>query len=609
MFHKCIVILCAGLFLAACNTRISPVIVTETVALQSQTEPEICALEGTVDMLDIIANQKVDLWGQCQQLQQVDTLVLVLDALEQHFKAAEFTPSQLDALLYYLRTYSYFGQFEEVHETVWAKLDASLTLLSQQPFFMEKTESARRLQEHYVVALYRFYYQAPFHTKLAPHLNNLALLLASYDDATLSGGSQQAQYSAWETLRAISFLAYEGRLNGEVAAQFNANTRLTRALTDFAMQLTQADWRFEHALWSLAYVHILMEEDAANQLDEQVWQWLSQAEFLSHQQAQSHYSLNYLANSYRAQDNCDNEFKGRCFIPSLEQALPIKHQCDDSLFILAEQMTTVQLEESCVQLLSQQADFHQILATNNQPVANDHNQSLRVVIFDDYSSYNRYGQMTFNIQTNNGGMYIEGNPSDPDNQATFYSFEAFWLRPQLSVWNLNHEYVHYLDGRFSKYGGFGHFPDKLVWWSEGMGEYISKREENPRAFKLLHETKRDNWLSLRAIFDTQYGDGSEQIYQWSYLAVRFLSEHSPTELQSLSQYLKTDFFLGYEQALTRLASTQQEEFELWLQAHNERYVKPNTTINAINRKQYRYLYRSYLQPAHLTNTIKHRHNL
>ena len=125
----------------------------------------------------------------------------------------------------------------------------------------------------------------------------------------------------------------------------------------------------------------------------------------------------------------------------------------------------------------------------------------------------------------------------------------------------------------------------------------------------MHETKPENWLSLRTIFDTKYGDGSEQIYQWSYLAVRFLAEQHRAELHALSQSLKTDFFTGYDQALTRLALTQQQGFELWLQAQNARYIQPKTANDVINRKEYRYLYRSYLRPENLPNTDTHRHNL
>ncbi len=42
------------------------------------------------------------------------------------------------------------------------------------------------------------------------------------------------------------------------------------------------------------------------------------------------------------------------------------------------------------------------------------------------------------------------------------------------IWNLNHEYTHYLDGRYDTYGDFSAgqtVPD--IWWIEGFAEYVS----------------------------------------------------------------------------------------------------------------------------------------
>jgi microbial collagenase len=54
--------------------------------------------------------------------------------------------------------------------------------------------------------------------------------------------------------------------------------------------------------------------------------------------------------------------------------------------------------------------------------------------------------------------------------------------------------VHYLDGRFVKYDTYGHFPSHLVWWSEGLAEYISKGDNSVKALKLLAKT--DNKVAV-----------------------------------------------------------------------------------------------------------------
>ena len=53
----------------------------------------------------------------------------------------------------------------------------------------------------------------------------------------------------------------------------------------------------------------------------------------------------------------------------------------------------------------------------------------------------------YGIDTNNGGMYLEGDPAAAGNQPRFIAYEAEWVRPAFQIWNLNHEYTHYLDGR------------------------------------------------------------------------------------------------------------------------------------------------------------------
>lgn len=47
----------------------------------------------------------------------------------------------------------------------------------------------------------------------------------------------------------------------------------------------------------------------------------------------------------------------------------------------------------------------------------------------------------------------KGDPSDPDNQARFIAYRAEWL-DGFAVWNLCHEYSHYLDGRYTIQGTF-----------------------------------------------------------------------------------------------------------------------------------------------------------
>ncbi|MFP3454626.1 collagenase, partial [Bacillus sp. SIMBA_154] len=75
-------------------------------------------------------------------------------------------------------------------------------------------------------------------------------------------------------------------------------------------------------------------------------------------------------------------------------------------------------------------------ATENIPVADDYNRFLYVNIFDSSDDYSKYAKAIFGINTNNGGMYLEGDPSDTDNEANFVAYEASYAKADHFVWNL-----------------------------------------------------------------------------------------------------------------------------------------------------------------------------
>jgi len=131
-----------------------------------------------------------------------------------------------------------------------------------------------------------------------------------------------------------------------------------------------------------------------------------------------------------------------------------RHQCGSTLKIRYQGiLTDDKLTGICEKLGQQELKFHQMMRTNpDTPVANDRNTDLEIVIFKSSTDYQNYAGEFFNIDTDNGGMYLEGTPSTPGNQARFIAYQATWLAPQFVVWNLEHEYVHYLDGRFAYSG-------------------------------------------------------------------------------------------------------------------------------------------------------------
>ena len=252
-------------------------------------------------------------------------------------------------------------------------------------------------------------------------------------------------------------------------------------------------------------------------------------------------------------DDC--EVYGICgFEAEMEASvLAIRHGCGDTVTIRAQNLEPYDLDKACALLDAQQAYFHRRLRTGDTPVPDDLNSSLEVVVFADSTDYGTYSTVFFGNDTNNGGIYLEGDPSDPGNTARIIAYVATWLddRP---VWNLEHEHVHYLDGRFNLHGSFRDYQvatHHTVWWAEGLAEYISMRNDNPTAVDI----GRTGDVKLSEVFPVVYGDGSTMVYRWSYLAVRFMFERHRDVVDTLLGYVRTGDYDAYRTHLIEEVGT------------------------------------------------------
>ncbi|MCG9739249.1 M9 family metallopeptidase [Shewanella insulae] len=243
--------------------------------------------------------------------------------------------------------------------------------------------------------------------------------------------------------------------------------------------------------------------------------------------------------------------------------LSIHYSCSDTIKIRAQQLTDPELQASCDLMGDEEGLFHQILATGGEPVADDFNEDLQVNIFDSYDDYDAYAGIIFGISTDNGGMYLEGTPSEPDNQARFIAHEATWT-DDILVWNLRHEYVHYLDGRFNLYGAFNYFDidtGKSVWWAEGLAEYISHQNRYDEAVDI----GRSQEFSLSEILANTYDSGTDRVYRWGYLAVRFLFEQHRSDVDALLVHARagdTTAWLSYID--NTIGTSYDAEWNSWL---------------------------------------------
>ena len=258
----------------------------------------------------------------------------------------------------------------------------------------------------------------------------------------------------------------------------------------------------------------------------------------------------------------------------LSEVLTRTHTCSETLIIRSQNLTPEQVDDACNMLGAQEARFHSLFGTLKSPVADDNNLSMRANVYQSRDDYIHYVTAHFNVPNDNGGMYLEGHPDQVGNQAEFVAYQR-----NGEVWNLGHEYVHYLDGRFNLYGSFcdslhdSHsapeycpFPTPayphLVWWSEGIAEYIVKGDKNDEAVKI----GQSGDYPLSELFNTSYehNGGTDRVYLWGYLAVRFMMEqHKPLIDQMLSLTRQGDY--ASYQALVRSWGTQYDgEFTKWI---------------------------------------------
>ncbi|MCZ2524196.1 collagenase [Streptomyces sp. HB2AG] len=244
--------------------------------------------------------------------------------------------------------------------------------------------------------------------------------------------------------------------------------------------------------------------------------------------------------------------------------LPVTYACSSSITIKAQQMTSGELSSSCNSLRNQDAYFHDV-ARDSGPVAGDRNDTIEVVVFDSSTDYQTYAGAMYGIDTNNGGMYLEGDPAAAGNQPRFIAYEAEWLRPDFQIWNLNHEYTHYLDGRFDMYGDFGaNITTPTIWWIEGFAEYVSYSYRGVPYDAAMTEAGRKTY-ALSTLFDTTYNNDTTRIYRWGYLATRYMLENHRADVDTVLGHYRSGNWNAARAHLTSTIGTRYDsDWYTWL---------------------------------------------
>jgi hypothetical protein len=232
--------------------------------------------------------------------------------------------------------------------------------------------------------------------------------------------------------------------------------------------------------------------------------------------------------------------------------------CEEPVRIRAQAMTTAEIEEACTIISRTKEIFDDILSTNiapefQQPVENDLNEITNIHIFSSLSNHASWLEHLAD-SNNTSGIYFETSPTDWWHSSDIWTFNALeWNNGRSTTRSLDHEYVHALDGRYNKEGGY---KANLSWWSEGLGEYLGTFYKKP--YTRVTTANSGTPYTLAEIFS-----GNANAYDWGQLAVAFLIENHPELVNQMLVHMRAGDWDEFDTLMATIASDNQAEFTTW----------------------------------------------
>lgn len=265
--------------------------------------------------------------------------------------------------------------------------------------------------------------------------------------------------------------------------------------------------------------------------------------------------------------------------------LTVRHKCKTSNATIRAQSSITQsiLDKSCREIEEIKNEFHNTFgASSRTPIPEDKNDSIEIVAFASPKDYKKYAAMFFQIDVDNGGYYLEGTPEIPGNKAQLFVMQCpdEWVgkscQYKKQIYNLKHEIVHYLDGRYIKKGDFLQYT-YAVSWAEGMAEYVANKQNHQRTLKAIKGKVIPPLYNL-LFMSYEYND----LYQWGYFAMRYLSERHPAEVELLVKTLRYGDAKHFQGILANVADRTSSGFEAFVLANSEAVAPKRISLPSAN---------------------------
>ncbi|MFE0513657.1 collagenase [Streptomyces sp. NPDC058964] len=271
-----------------------------------------------------------------------------------------------------------------------------------------------------------------------------------------------------------------------------------------------------------------------------------------------------------AYDRADCSYYGVCDLPGrlTRAVLPVTHACDAAHTIRAQALTPADLDAACASVLGQDSYFHG-LVKDDGPIPGQYVSTIDLAVFAGRSDYQTYASAIYGVSTDNGGITLEGDPADPANRPLSIMYQKSYDDGfPARIWNLNHEYTHFLDARDDMKGDFARqtsVPD--VWWIEGLAEYVSYGYRGITDDQAVTEAGRHTYR-LSTLFQNTYANSDvTRTYPWGYLAVRYMFENHPADIQRmLARFRAGDYAGGYDVYASGIGTRYDGDFDRWLTA-------------------------------------------
>ena len=258
---------------------------------------------------------------------------------------------------------------------------------------------------------------------------------------------------------------------------------------------------------------------------------------------------------------------------------------------LTERSLQAKLDGLCDVAASAKDGFGQVFGDGLDPVADDNNTGLEIVLFDHHFEYGSYARWLFGGNPSAPGSFRESDPSeavdaegrtpprvlaypatgDHTKAVVVAEDDCFYasrvrtavIDPPADALELKRETARYHDGRYNLHGRPDMEANGLVWWDDGVAQQVkaggrvgtTARElamrEEPRALSELLEATYDN-----RVFSDHYW--------WMQLAMLYLVTEQPDSVEFILQSTRTGDYENATRYVGLMGAAFDDDWTTWL---------------------------------------------